>query len=112
MSGVEKIAVERKRQVEKEDWTEAHDDGHVDGELAMAAACYAAPEKIYVLDDSYIQRISFIDPWPWGEDWDKREYNGNVLLANSRASKKKRIRQLVKAGALIAAEIDRLERGK
>jgi hypothetical protein len=41
--------------------------------------------------------VSWQDPWPWEPEWDKRG-SGD------------RMRDLVKAGALIAAEIDRLQR--
>ena len=41
--GIRLIAAERQRQVDVEGWTPAHDDEHDEGELAIAAACYAAP---------------------------------------------------------------------
>lgn len=111
MSGIERIIAERKRQVESEGWSAKHDDAHDSEELALAALCYAAPVPIrarlevpiscgcreadcpHVLSTKTVWR----DPWPWDEDWDKRR-------------KHDRIRQLEIAGALIAAEIDRLER--
>ena len=40
------------------------------------------------------------------------KYDGNVLQDNIKCSKKQRIHQLKVAGALIAAEIDRLQRIK
>jgi hypothetical protein len=46
------------------------------------------------------------DPWPWEEKFDKRPRNGNVILFPR--DPKTRIELLVKAGALIAAEIDNL----
>src|SRR5208282_2247295 len=111
MSGVERIAAERKRQMEVEGWTFAHDDLHSDGEIALAAICYASPVPIKAkatlpyncgcreacCPHSHMTSTQWIDPWPWDEVWDKRE-------------KHSRIRQLEIAGALIAAEIDRLER--
>lgn len=108
MSGVELIAEERRRQVEVEGWTPEHDQGHVEGELALVAALYATPIPLYsvnVDDDRKNERtgnrgvtMEADDPWPagWGAAWDKR---GRV----------DRIRLLVMAGALIAAEIDRLQ---
>lgn len=36
------VLAERKRQREKEGWTEAHDDEHEIGEMSQAAACNAA----------------------------------------------------------------------
>jgi hypothetical protein len=41
MNGIEAIAAERRRQIEAEGWSAAHDDQHVNGELAGAAAAYA-----------------------------------------------------------------------
>jgi hypothetical protein len=77
--GVELIKAERQRQVKVEGWTPEHDAKHTEGELATAAACYALGE----LDNT----------WPWEAHWWKP---------------KDRISNLVRAGALIAAEIDRL----
>lgn len=110
-SGVDLIAKERTRQVEREGWTSAHDDGHDAGELAMAAACYASPDLLYV-EERHVNSIGFIDPWPWDEGYDKRPRNGNEILPNHRLTVSNRIHQLAKAGALIAAEIDRLLRSK
>lgn len=85
--GWREVLAERRRQVEAEGWTPGHDDGHVSGEMAAAAACYAFTA---VKSPHYINQI-----WPWSYDWwkprDKR-------------------RNLVKAGALILAEIERLDR--
>ena len=91
MNGAELITKERRRQIEEEGWSAAHDNLHRDNELAYAAATY-------ILD--------FIEPdgdhhklWPWRpEDFKPTRSNP--------------IRQLVKVGALIAAEIDRLQREK
>lgn len=112
MTGVERIAKERERQVRAEGWTAGHDDNHVDGELAMAAACYATPELLYQMDGSGVNEIRFVDPWPWSQDEDKRPHpgDGNFVGPNRDLPIAKRIRQLEKAGALIAAEIDRLLR--
>jgi hypothetical protein len=93
MTGSELIAAERQRQVDEdgENWTEAHDDQHAEEELARAAACYAMPDTLREMDADDVP-----EAWPWEWDWWKPEGG--------------RIRQLVKAGALIAAEIDRLQR--
>lgn len=78
------------------------------------AALYATPVLLYRVETEYVNRISFVDPWPlsWDQVYDKRPYpsRGNRVGPNESLSDKKRIRQLVKAGALIAAEIDRLLR--
>lgn len=90
MKGIELIAAERQRQIEQEGWTPEHDAEHGKGELAEAAACYAMPERARQTGVSDLL-------WPWDEKWWKPTPND-------------RIRELVKAGALIAAEIDRLQR--
>jgi hypothetical protein len=52
-SGVERIADERLRQIMTEGYSAEHDDGHIHGELAMAAACYAAPERLYEMREAF-----------------------------------------------------------
>lgn len=79
---------ERLRQVTAEGWTPAHDDEHEIGELARAAACYAANATGYRLQ-------SRINIWPWDREWWKPSTPR---------------RDLIKAGALILAEIERLDR--
>lgn len=103
-TGIERIAEERQRQIEKEGWTPEHDDDHELGELALAAACYAAQDehllvsgRRLVLEERFDKSVEYTDPWPWDEESDKR-------------GKHDRIRQLEIAGALIAAEIDRIQR--
>lgn len=85
--GLRDIANERRRQIEVEGWTPAHDDAHSTGELARAAACYADP--------IYEGRDRAPAKWPWADEWWKP---------------KNRRQDLVRAGALINAEIDRLDR--
>lgn len=84
--GADLIAAERRRQVEAEGWTPEHDAEHASDDLATAAACYALPEW---------RRSHYSLPWPWDMQWWKPTPDD-------------RVRELVKAGALIAAEIDRL----
>lgn len=101
LNGVESIAAERKRQVEKEGWTPEHDDkSHDPGDLAAAAFCYAlaAADSLnpYSQGDG-VDPENPPDPWPFDRTWWKPD------LENPR-------RDLVRAGALIAAEIDRLDR--
>lgn len=104
---IEEIAAERQRQIDKEGYHPVHDDEHDEGELAMAAACYAAPERIYRLNE-FAASMEFKDPFPWRGD--KRPHNGNVVLHNKVVSKTRRRRLLVIAAALIVAEIERLDR--
>jgi len=98
MTGVELIAAERKRQIEEEGFTAGHDVIFRNNELAWCACCYAAPANIYKCLGGPPGVYRFIDPWPdwWDPIWDKR-------------AKHQRIRRLEIAGALIAAEIDRLQ---
>ncbi len=95
-TGAALIAAERERQITKEGWTAEHDDQHEDSELAWAACYYAMPcPKAH---DGTVIPPFVMFPENWDESWAKR--NGF----------KDRVRDLVKAGALIAAEIDRLQR--
>lgn len=88
------IAFERERQKASEGWTEEHDDAHDAGEMGIAAACYAANERIFVRTDVDGE---LADAWPWDKAWDKR-------------AKHDRRRQLVIAGALVVAELERILR--
>lgn len=94
--GLGLIADERERQICGEGWTPAHDDAHSGGELAEAAACYAslASEQSRDEDNPCTDRTP-PNAWPWDAEWWKP---------------KDRLRNLVRAGALIAAEIDRVQR--
>lgn len=112
--GAGRIAAERQRQIEVEGYDANHDDESGDC-LAWAAVCYAAPERVYRRDD-YASAVMFNDAWP-GWRGDKRPHNGNVLRVRRDGARypvdvtpEQRIRLLEMAGALIAAEIDRLLR--
>jgi hypothetical protein len=89
-TGTDLIAAERQRQIEVEGWTPEHDQTEqLPDDLALAAACYALPiEDRHLVGNPPIPHI-----WPWAARWYKPVPND-------------RIRELVKAGALIAAEID------
>jgi hypothetical protein len=98
MSAIDDIAAERSRQVTQEGWSPAHDDEHVNGEMATAAAVYALhPFHWHFVIESRSGRrlMSWRDFWPWSEAWFKPT---------------NRRRNLVKAAALIVAEIERLDR--
>lgn len=82
-TGIELIAAERLRQIDEEGFNSDHDDDHSVSELAVAAAAL-------ITCDWKVGRVS----WPWD--------NGIKILD--------RKSNLVRAGALIAAEIDRLNR--
>lgn len=109
-TGIELIAEERQRQIDKEGYTFEHDDNHEDGELALAAAIYASPSLLYEKTET-AQGVHFdvVDDMGWNLDL---PFHGNMRQPNYQVARTKRKRQLVKAGALIAAEIDRLQRIK
>lgn len=94
--GWQAIATERNRQLDIEGFDAQHDANMQRGELLDAAMCYAAYAALQVHhgDDFYTPTIP--PDWPWDEaDW---KPDDDVM------------RNLAKAGALIAAEIDRLHR--
>jgi hypothetical protein len=93
--GMSRIMAERIRQKSVEGWTPEHDAQHSKGELTIAAACYAL-NKMPVYSDHWFDEVN--EWWPWHPDWDKRD-------------KHSRERSLEIAGALIAAELDRLADG-
>jgi hypothetical protein len=110
MNGLTKAAsdvlAERKRQIEREGWTPEHDNGHGHGSMALAAACYAAHTGTDCLIESRINLSTknadlfaaqeFVRRfWPWDWEWWKP---------------KDRRRNLVRAAALLLAEIERLDR--
>lgn len=90
-TGVALIAAERARQVAVEHYTPEHDAGHDSGQMARAAACYA----LYAGGVRTLPGTGLVgEGWPW-PGW---RFKPGPLPLDS----------LVKAGALIAAEIDRL----
>jgi hypothetical protein len=99
VGAIEDIAAERARQVTDEGWSSEHDDGHRSGQLANAAACYASTQRPFKAVEragrAYEAFTSYEDLWPWGDHWWKPA---------------DRRRDLVRAGALIVAEIERLDR--
>lgn len=97
------VWAERRRQVSQEGWSEEHDDHHDTGELALAASCYAwaaslgedgqEDVKVYPFtgeEGRFVRKF-----WPWDASWWKH--------ASPR-------RMLVKACALLLAEIERIDR--
>lgn len=94
MDGATLIQQERQRQISVEGWTPEHDDKHDAGTLVSAAVTYAL-EATY--DGPTGKGKWFKQFWCFEDSW----YKPGT-----------KIRMLVKAGALIAAEIDRLQRLK
>lgn len=94
-SGAYRIFVERSRQTEVEGWTAEHDAEHDTCELSAASVAYIhhavgqANGICWPEDEPPVPA-----GWPWHRDWWKPSDDP--------------VRDLEKAGALIAAEIDRL----
>ncbi|NLS02289.1 hypothetical protein HGP14_02755 [Rhizobium sp. P32RR-XVIII] len=103
------VIAERLRQQEKEGWTTEHDDAHADRSMALAGACYAMfasvsdearaatnlPAALTVDRRPIIGWSAWLEIWPWERRFWKP---------------KDRRRDLVRAAALIIAEIERLDR--
>lgn len=89
-TGIQLIAEERQRQTEQEGYSAEHDDQHTKHELAKAAICYAMPPKLRPV-------LGARGFWPFELETYKPQ---------------NRIRDLQRAGALIAAELDRLLRAE
>ena len=106
-TALEDIAAERQRQRDVEGWSEQHDDAHTRGEIAEAAAAYAVRasgnDEVYAAlgrrplhaksNAGWVTLSGLL--WPWDRKWWKPT---------------NRRQDLVKAGALIVAEIERLDR--
>lgn len=114
-AGAVLIGLERKRQIIDEGWDAVHDENHLWGELATVGGLFAlraadpegcGPREVYRLEqdsDEHPEEESFCFSEMWPPSW-LEEYDGR---AEPIADEKARLRLLVKAGALIAAEIDR-----
>ena len=97
------IETERRRQLTVEGWTPEHDDTHVREQMAYAAACYAigSPNMTRTMTserfgiEGYDIVSASILLWPWARKWWKPM---------------DRRRNLIKAAALLVAEIERLDR--
>lgn len=93
------VIAERQRQQSVEGWTPAHDDKHDNNEMAFAASCYAfhsaAASWDFEGDGTPYDIHQAPKNWPWDSRWWKP--------TSPR-------RDLVKAGALIIAEIERIDR--
>jgi hypothetical protein len=108
-NAIEDIYAERRRQVDDEGWTPEHDDRHTDRSLPLAAACYAMfasvsdrarnettlPASLTTERKAIHGWSAWLEIWPWDRQWWKPQ---------------DRRRDLIKAAALIVAEIERLDR--
>ncbi len=91
------IAIERSRQMSEEGWTPEHDDAHRDGELALAGACYARMPYWRAISRKPVGHVTAPSAWPWDHKWWKPKDDR---------------RDLIRAAALIIAEIERLDRAE
>ena len=103
------VLAERQRQISAEGWTPQHDDEHTNGSLALVGACYAwastlGPtfrETLSALDTSGVggwrQAVTFRRLWKWDFRWWKPK--------NCRDD-------LIRAAALLIAEIERIDRAE
>lgn len=104
---IREIADERERQVTAEGWTPDHDDQHSGGTMAKAASCYAlcagvglaitdgAEEHYDFPSAGYMSAAVPRPPWPWTDEWWKP---------------KDPRRDMIRAAALLVAEIERIDR--
>jgi hypothetical protein len=102
MTVIDEIAAERRRQIEAEGWAPEHDDCHNRGELALAAATYC------------LHTVGGISLVPYGDIEDNENVGPNVYWPWTAScwKPKDRRRDLIRAAALIVAEIERLDRAK
>lgn len=99
--GAQLIMEERVRQQSVEGFTPEHDDKHTNFELTEAAVIYSAAAGSLVLDKTMTSTqielvLKYLGRWPWSSE--------SLKISSDP------INNLIKAGALIAAEIDRLQR--
>lgn len=92
--GADLIQMERFRQISEEGYTVEHDEDH-EYELVDAARAYL--ESVHLDLDGRVRPVNFVPSmWPWEARYWK-------------PTKVDPVRDLVKAGALIAAAIDALQ---
>ena len=106
------VLAERQRQINAEGWAPDHDDEHDGGELAAAGAAYALHAADYLNPHSQGDGGDEApDCWPWHD----------AIAGRGEGPEKTKPawwkpgaprRNLIKAGALILAEIERLDRAE
>lgn len=89
-SAINDVISERLRQVDEEHNSIVQDDEYTNNELVRAAFCYASPHAV-----GREPSATPSNQWPWGAEWWKP---------------KNRRRDLVRAAALLVAEIERMDR--
>jgi hypothetical protein len=93
-TGIERIAVERARQIEVEGFSDGHDEEHIEGQLSGAGIAYATLARNQIVSGHDLLTATPAQTWRWSHEAWKPSADP--------------VRNLEKAGALIAAEIDRL----
>ncbi len=91
---------ERIRQINEEGFTPEADDAYTFAELSLAAAAYALPPG----KRPYQEAPSC---WPWSKSW----WKGTPAMGTAKDIDN-RIREIIKSGALLLAELERLHRYK
>ncbi|MHC4621481.1 MAG: hypothetical protein ACYTEQ_27380 [Planctomycetota bacterium] len=91
MTGLELIAEERREQVEIHGYDAAHDRHNDQGELAESALCVLA------MAQNHDGTAELYWPASWSYNWQQK------------VEAKDRMGKLIVAGALIAAELDRMQ---
>lgn len=94
IKSIDLIKAERERQIQEEGYNWRHDDKEDCHQLSDAAIVYACPAPL---------RDQLMHFWPWDKKYFKPDTTYMI---------QGRIRDLIKAGALISAEIDRLLRSE
>ncbi|MGG3810913.1 DUF3850 domain-containing protein [Methylorubrum rhodesianum] len=95
------VLAERRRQVAAEGYSFEHDDNHARGELAAAAACYALPLAVYT---------GCLAPFPPRGTLGLKLANHVWPWAPGSFRRKSRREDLIRAAALLIAEVERLDR--
>jgi hypothetical protein len=90
------VLAERQRQISVEDYHTSHDDEHVNDEIAALACFYAMPPAAR--------------DWPAEETGYGATFGAAITPTDCSTTTGDRRRELVKAGALILAELERLDR--
>ena len=102
---IDDVLAERRRQIDAEGWTEAHDDQHANGSMVEAACCYASMAATYAKlcaggwAPEQIDYVRLHSDYKWPRSWSLAWWKPK----NPR-------RDLVRAAALLIAEIERLDR--
>lgn len=96
MTVIDEIAARRQRLTVEEGFTPEHEDRQDRGQIARAAAAYANHSSLPIEVRDAVARFGPPWPWPWADNQWKP-------AASQR-------RDLVTAGALIVAEIERRDR--